>query len=307
MDRFDEMHTFVRVVEAGGISAAADRLGIAKSAVSRRLQELENRLDVQLLQRTTRRIHLTDAGSEFYQSSLRILEELEEAELSLQSGQQALSGRLRINAPLSLGLRHLLPVLQLLQAQHPQLVVDLDLDDREINMIEEGVDVLLRVGRLEDSSLIARRLCPIRFLYCAAPDYLARRGEPKQPADLSAHDGIGYNLVPEAQQWPLGVVQGRLLHKPHIGMSSNNGDMILKAAEAGLGIAMLPTFICHEAVAEGRLRPVLCQYHPAPLELYALYTSRRHLPQRVRALLDFLAEWLADTPPWDVELEGIGC
>ena len=307
MDRFDEMHTFVRVVEAGGISAAADRLGIAKSAVSRRLQELENRLDVQLLQRTTRRIHLTDAGSEFYQSSLRILEELEEAELSLQSGQQALSGRLRINAPLSLGLRHLLPVLQLLQAQHPQLVVDLDLDDREINMIEEGVDVLLRVGRLEDSSLIARRLCPIRFLYCAAPDYLARRGEPKQPADLSAHDGIGYNLVPEAQQWPLGVVQGRLLHKPHIGMSSNNGDMILKAAEAGLGIAMLPTFICHEAVAEGRLRPVLCQYHPAPLDLYALYTSRRHLPQRVRALLDFLAEWLADTPPWDVELEGIGC
>ena len=287
------MNTFVRVVEAGGISAAADRLGIAKSAVSRRLQELENRLDVQLLQRTTRRIHLTDAGSEFYQSSLRILEELEEAELSLQSGQQALSGRLRINAPLSLGLRHLLPVLQLLQAQHPQLVVDLDLDDREINMIEEGVDVLLRVGRLEDSSLIARRLCPIRFLYCAAPDYLARRGEPKQPADLGAHDGIGYNLVPEAQQWPLGVVQGRLLHKPHIGMSSNNGDMILKAAEAGLGIALL--------------RPVLCQYRPAPLDLYALYTSRRHLPQRVRALLDFLAEWLADTPPWDVGLEGIAC
>ncbi len=305
MDRFDEMHTFVRVVEAGGISAAADRLGIAKSAVSRRLQELENRLDVQLLQRTTRRIHLTDAGRDFYQSSLRILDEVDEAEQALQSGQQALGGRLRINAPLSLGLRHLLPVLKLLQAQHPQLVIDIDLDDREINMIEEGVDVLLRVGRLEDSSLIARRLCPIHFLYCASPDYLARRGEPKQPADLNAHDGIGYNLVPEAQQWPLGMVQGRLLYKPHIGISSNNSDMILKAAEAGLGIAMLPTFVCHEAVVQGRLRPVLCRYRPAPLELYALYTSRRYLPQRVRALLEFLAEWLDENPSWDAELEGI--
>lgn len=307
MDRFDEMHTFVRVVEAGGISAAAEKLGIAKSAVSRRLRELENRLDVQLLQRTTRRIHLTDAGRDFYQSSLHILDEVDEAEQALQSGQQALGGRLRINAPLSLGLRHLLPVLRLLQAQHPQLVVDIDLDDREINMIEEGVDVLLRVGRLEDSSMIARRLCPIRFLYCASPDYLARRGEPKQPTDLRAHDGIGYNLVPEAQQWPLGLVQGRLLHKPNVGISSNNSDMILKAAEAGLGIAMLPTFVCNEALVQGRLRPVLYQHRPEPLELYALYTSRRHMPQRVRALLEFLAEWLDDNPPWDVELEGIAC
>ncbi len=305
MDRFDEMYTFVRVVEAGGISAAAERLGIAKSAVSRRLQEMENRLDVQLLQRTTRRINLTEAGREFYQSSLRILDEVDEAEQSLQTGQQALSGRLRINAPLSLGLRHLLPVLKLLQAQHPKLMIDIDLDDREVNMIEEGVDVLLRVGRLEDSSLVARRLCPIRFVYCASPDYLARRGEPKKPTDLSAHDGIGYNLVPEAQQWPLGLVQGRLLHKPHIALSTNNSDMMLKATEAGLGLALLPTFVCHEALVQGRLVPILCEHRPAPLDLYVLYTSRRHLPQRVRALLEFLAEWLADTPPWDAELEGI--
>lgn len=303
MDRFDEMHTFVRVVDTGGISAAAERLGIAKSAVSRRLQELENRLDAQLLQRTTRRIHLTDAGRQFYERSLRILEEVEEAELSLQSGQQALSGRLRINAPLSLGLRHLLPVFELLQGQHPQLVFDLDLDDREINLIEEGVDVLLRVGRLEDSSMVARHLCPIRFLYCAAPDYLAARGEPKQQEDLGAHDGIGYSLVPEAQQWP-GVPEA---NRPHIRLNTNNGDMILRAAEAGMGIAMLPTFICYEAVAEGRLRPILCEERPSPIELYALYSSRRHLPQRVRALIDFLAEWLADIPPWDRELEGIVC
>jgi DNA-binding transcriptional LysR family regulator len=299
VDRFDELQTFVSVVETGGISAAAERMGIAKSAVSRRLQELENRLDVQLLQRTTRRLHLTDAGRDFYQRSLRILDELAEAEQSLQSGQQALGGRLRVNAPLSLGLRHLLPVIQLLQGQHPQLVFDLDLDDREINLIEEGVDLLLRVGKLEDSSLVARKLCPIHFHYCAAPEYLARRGEPRHATDLSAHDGIGYNLLPEAQQWQLGVVQGRLLHKPHIRLISNNGDMILKAAEAGLGIAMLPTFICHEAIEQGRLQPVLQEYTPPPMALYALYSSRRHLPQRVRALVDFLVEWFAEGPPWD--------
>jgi len=301
MDRFDEMHTFIRVVESGGISAAADRLGIAKSAVSRRLQELENRLDAQLLQRTTRRIHLTDAGREFYERSLRILDELEEAELSLQSGQQALSGRLRINAPHSLGLRHMLPVLQILQGQHPQLVFDLDLEDREINLIEEGVDVLLRVGNLEDSTLVARRLCPIRFLYVAAPDYLAGRGEPKHPADLAAHDGIGYNLVPEAHQW----ANTDEALRPHIRLNTNNGDMILQALEAGMGIASLPTFICHEAVAAGRLIPILNDYRQPELDLYALTSSRRHLPLRVRALIEFLMEWLAETPPWDRDLEGI--
>jgi DNA-binding transcriptional LysR family regulator len=301
MDRFDELQTFVRVVECGGISAAAERMGIAKSAVSRRLQELENRLDAQLLQRTTRRIHLTDAGRDFYQRALRILDELDEAEQSLLSGQQALGGRLRLNAPLSFGLRHLLPVIELLQGQHPQLVFDLDLDDREVNLIEEGVDVLLRVGTLEDSSLVARQLCPIRFRYCAAPDYLARRGTPQQAGDLGAHDGIAYNLLPETQQWPLGVVQGRVLHKPHIRLATNNGDMILKAAEAGLGIALLPTFLCHEAIAAGRLQPILQQHTPPPMALYALYPSRRHLPQRVRALVEFLVEWFAGEPPWEVE------
>ncbi len=295
MDRFDELKTFISVVESGGISAAAERMGIAKSAVSRRLQELENRLDAQLLQRTTRRIHLTDSGREFYQRSLRILEELEEAEQSLQSGQQALGGRLRLNAPLSLGLRHLLPVIELLQGQHPQLVFELDLDDREVNLIEEGVDVLLRVGRLEDSSLIARPLCPVRFCYCAAPDYLAARGEPKSPADLAAHDGIGYSLLPGAQQWPgLGEAQ-----RPHIRLTTNNGDMILNAAEAGMGIALLPTFICHQALEDGRLQAILADHTPPPLELYALYPSRRHLPRRVRELVEFLIAWFAEGPPWE--------
>lgn len=305
MSRFDEMRTFVRVVETGGISAAAARMGIAKSAVSRRLQELESRLGVQLLLRTTRSIALTDAGREFYESSLRILEELDEAEQSLQSGQQALSGRLHINAPLPFGVRQLVPVIKLLQAQHPQLVFDIDLDDREIDLVREGVDVLLRVGRLEDSTLVARRLCPIRFLYCASPDYLARRGEPKRAGDLVGHDGIGYRLMPEAQQWWFETESGRQQHRPHICLTANNGDMMLQAAESGMGIALLPTFICHESVSAGRLTPILGDYPQPPLDLFAMYTTRRHVPHRVRTLIDFLVEWLADTPPWDRDLEGI--
>jgi DNA-binding transcriptional LysR family regulator len=160
--------------------------------------------------------------------------------------------------------------------------------------------VLLRVGELEDSSLVARQLCPVRFLYCASPDYLAARGEPRQGSDLGAHDGIGYSLIPEASLWQPGVVQGRLVHRPHLRLTSNNGEMILRAAEAGLGIALLPTFICHEAIEAGRLRAILQDHTPPPLALYALYPSRRHLPQRVRALVDFLATWFAEGPPWEV-------
>ncbi len=303
MDKFDQLQTFVRVVESGGISAAADRIGIAKSAVSRRLQELENRLDVQLLQRTTRRLHLTDAGREFYQRSLRILEELEEAELSLQSGQQALGGRLHINAPLSLGVRHLLPLIEQLQQEHPELAIDLDLDDRQVNLVEEGVDLLLRVGKLADSSLVARRLCPVHLLYCASPDYLERHGEPGHPEELRAHLGIGYTLAPENLQWQLGGEAGRTTPRPQIRLSTNNGDMNLRAVEAGLGIAAFPTFICHEAVEAGRVVPILRDYRSPPMQLYALYRSRRHLPQRVRVLLDALQQWLGELPPWDRGLQ----
>ena len=168
MDRFDEMRAFVRVVEAGGISAAAERMGLAKSAVSRRLGELENRLDVRLLQRTTRRMHLTDAGREFYQRCVAILDELESAEQGLMKGRHTLDGRLRINAPLTLGLRHLMPLFDTFMANHPALQLDVDLDDHRVDLIEEGVDVVLRVGQLDDSSLIARPLCPVLGVPCIA-------------------------------------------------------------------------------------------------------------------------------------------
>ncbi len=295
MDRFDEMRAFVRVVEAGGISAAAEQLGMAKSAVSRRLAELENRLDVQLLQRTTRRMHLTDAGQEFYQRCVAILDELESAEQGLMKSRHTLEGRLRINAPLTLGLRHLMPLLEGFMAEHPALQLDVDLDDHRVDLIEEGVDVVLRVGQLEDSSLIARPLCPVPLLFCASPGYLERHGTPRTPADLNGHEVISYSLASEARQW---VIGGERL-RPRVRMRANNGDLMLQAAEAGLGIARLPTFIIHRSLAEGRLCSVLDGYAPEPEQLFALYASRRHLPRRVRAFLDFLAQRLEGGGPWE--------
>ncbi len=296
MGRFDEMQTFVRVVEAGGITAAAERLGVAKSVVSRRLKELEGRLDAQLLQRTTRRIHLTDAGRDFYPRCLRILEELDEAEQSLSSQQQTLGGRLRINAPLSLGIRHLTPALQGFNRLHPAVDFDIQLDDREVNLVEEGVDVLLRVGRLEDSSLVARRLCEVAFGYFAAPAYLARHGTPHSPAELAGHIGIGYSLVPDARLWHFAQPDATL---PSFSIHTNNGDMILAVAEAGMGIARLPTFISHRAVAEGRLLPLLQEHPTESLGLYALYSSRQHLPRRVRSFIEYLSEWFGAGAPWE--------
>ncbi|MFO7592592.1 MAG: LysR family transcriptional regulator [Pseudomonadota bacterium] len=300
MDRFDEMQSFVRVVESGGISAAAERLGLAKSAVSRRLQELENRLGVQLLQRTTRRISLTEAGRRFYERCLRILDELEEAEQSLSSEQQQVHGLLRVAAPLSFTLRHLMPIFNEFMYLYPEVRLDLDVEDRQINLLEEGVDLAIRIGRLDDSSLVARRLAPVQTVLCASPDYLTRYGLPRRPEDLNRHLGLNYGHLTDQRQWTLFDRKG-MAHsvRPRMRMRANNGDVLLQAALAGLGIAVMPTFICHRELAEGRLQPLLDDYSAEQSAAYALYPSRRHLPLRVRVFIDFIAERLGERPPWD--------
>jgi DNA-binding transcriptional LysR family regulator len=301
MDRFDEMQTFVRVVESNGISAAAERLGMAKSAVSRRLQELENRLGVQLLQRTTRRISLTEDGRQFYERCLRILDELEEAEQSLSSEQQRVHGRLRVAAPLSFTLRHLTPLLNEFMQRYPAIRLDLDVEDRQVNLLEEGVDLAIRIGKLDDSSLVAKRLVPVQMVLCASPDYLAAHGEPKQPEDLQHHIGLSYGHVSDQRQWTLFDHSGRAhLLRPNIRLRANNGDLLLASLLANLGVAIMPTFICHQELAEGRLQRLLPDYRAEESAAYALYPSRRHLPRRVRVFIDFLAERLGGQPPWGV-------
>lgn len=288
------------VVETGSFSAAALRLGQAKSVTSRLISALENHLDVQLLNRTTRRLSITEAGQDFYEQALRILADLQEAEASVVSHHGALRGRLRLAAPLSFGLLHLAPALNDFLHLHPELVLDLNLDDKRINLIEEGFDLGLRIGELPDSSLVARPLASIQMRLCASPDYLRRHGTPQCPADLAFHAGLVYGNVPEAQQWRLLDANGQVHSiKVPARLRANNGDVLLEAAIAGLGLVASPSFLAWRALASGQLLRVLPQYQLAGTRAYAIYPSRRRLPERVRALIDFLAQRFGDAPYWD--------
>lgn len=303
MDRFDTLQSFIAVVETGSFSEAAERLAVGKSVISRRVSALENRLGVQLLRRTTRRLSLTEAGREFYPRAARLLAELEEAEQAVAEGQRTLRGRLRLAAPLSFGIRHLGPALNAFMAEHPELVLDLDLDDREVNLVEEGVDVAVRIGRLDDSSLVAVPLFPVRILLCASPDYLARHGRPLHPRDLTGHMGLAYANLTESQQWHFIDGQGAELSvRVPTRLRANNGDVLLEAALAGLGIISSPSFIVHRALREGTLVPLLPGYRLLETTAYAIYPSRRFLPRRVRTLVEFLRSRFGDRPYWDEDL-----
>lgn len=303
MDRLDSLECFVAVVEAGQFSAAAERLGLGKSAVSRRVSELEEHLGARLLQRTTRHLALTEAGREFYPRALQLLEDLAEAEQTLSRGQRALSGRIRLAAPLSFGLMHLTPALSAFMEAHPGVVLDLDLDDSQVDLIREGVDLALRIGRLEDSSMVALPLAPIHFLIVASPDYLDRHGIPDSPEMLARHQGLCYSNLPEPNRWRLTDAHGR---QHSVTLPSrllvNNGDLLLQAAIAGLGVCLTPTFNAYRALQEGRLVPILRDYRIDPVNAYAIYPSRRFVPQRVRTLVEFLQQSFGERPYWD---EGI--
>lgn len=290
------------VIETGSFSAAALRLGQAKSTTSRLVSALEEHLGVQLLNRTTRRLSVTEAGRDFYEEAVRILGDLREAEAALASDQGALRGRLRLAAPLSFGLLHLAPALEEFMLLHPELVLDLDLDDRRVNLVEEGFDLGLRIGELEDSSLVARPLAPIRMCLCASPDYLRRHGSPKTPADLAFHAGLVYGNVPEAQQWRLLDSEGRAHSvKVPARLRANNGDVLLQAAIAGLGLVATPSFLAWQALASGQLVQLLPGYRLAETRAYAIYPGRKRLPERVRLLIEFLRERFGEAPYWDAE------
>jgi DNA-binding transcriptional LysR family regulator len=300
MDRFVALESFVTVVEAGQFSAAAVRLGLGKSVVSRRVSELEEHLGARLLQRTTRRLSLTEAGREFYPRALQLLEDLAEAEQSITSGQGMLSGRIRLATPLTFGLLHLTPLISRFMQAHPKVVLDLDMDDGQVDLIQEGADLALRIGHLEDSSMVALPLAPVRSLIVASPDYLARHGTPTTPDQLKGHPALCYSNLPDPQKFRLFDREGRqstVRLTPR--MLANNGDLLLSAAAAGLGICLSPTFIAYRAIVEGRLVPVMRDYRLPTATAYAVYPSRRFVPQRVRALVSFLQQEFGDRPYWD--------
>ncbi len=304
MDRFENMQSFIRVVETGSISGAADRLGIAKSAVSRRLKELEAHLGVELFHRTTRRMNLTDSGRAFYHQAVRILDDLMEAELATSQAHGELQGSLKIALPLSFGLLHLGPAISAFLQAHPQIEFDLDFNDREVDLIQEGFDLAIRIASLADSSFIARRLAPIQTVMCASPAYLKRRGAPASPTELIDHQCLVYSLIRDFETWNLYDSKNTLLAvklRPYL--KSSNGEFLRDAAIDGLGIVLIPSFLVYKEIERGDLIPLLTEYKQRQLAAYAVYPQTRHLSQRVRAFVDFLIQRFEGTPYWDVCLQ----
>ena len=302
MDRLDDMAAFVKVVDCKSFTLAADRLGISKSVVSRRMSELENRLGVRLLNRTTRRLGLTEVGQAFYERCVRILADVEEAEHAASKLHGAPRGTLRINAPLSFGLLHLTPAITGFLERYPELQIDMDLNDRYVDLIEEGFDVAIRIGRLRDSSLIARRLAPARRAVVASPAYLRRHGRPASPEDLTAHNCLVYTNVPLAEQWQFRI-DGEI-RSVRVGgtLRVNNGEILRDAVVAGLGLAILPTFICGADIAAGRLDVMLQDCTVSHSAVHVVYPHSRHLSPKVRAFVDFLATRFGPVPYWDEAL-----
>ncbi len=300
MDKFADIETFVTVVDTGSFSAAAERLDVAKSAISRRVSALEARLGVKLLNRTTRRLSLTDAGRDFHARAGRILADLNEAEQAVGDTDCQLRGRIRIAAPLSFGLQHLAPAITAFAVQHPQVQLDLDLNDREVSLVEEGVDMAVRIGELADSTLIARRLCQIRRVAVASPAYLATHGEPQTPDDLTHHHGLRYTNIPRQKHWHFVGSDGRL-YAPAVPdrLTANNGELLNRATIDGLGVGAPPTFVAYRELAAGTLRPILQDFTLPGVAMYAVFPPGRYQSRRVRVFADFLAEQFADPPYWD--------
>lgn len=300
MDPLRDVAVFAQVVESGSFTAAAERLALSKSVVSKYVTRLEERLGARLLNRTTRRIALTEVGRTFYEHSLRGLREIEEAEAEVARLQNVPRGKLRINAPMSFGVLHLAPAIADLTRQYPDLAVDLHFDDRKLDLVEGGFDVAVRISDLADSSLVARRLGPCRHTVVAAPDYLARRGSPKTPEELAQHDIVTYQYQESARQWQFVDAEGRSIMVPVSGaIEMNNSLGMREAVLNGGGIMRTPTFVVGKDIQQGRLQPVLSQYRTLQLSIYAVYPQRRHLSPKVRAFIEFMAERIGDQPYWD--------
>ena len=301
MDTVAAMIVFAKVVEANSFSEAARRLGQSKSAISKQVAGLEDRLGARLLNRTTRRLSLTEVGAALYERCARIATEVEAAEQIVTHLHAAPRGTLRVNAPMSFGHLHLAPTIPAFLDRYPEVTIDLTLNDRFVDLIDEGYDLAIRIARLTDSSLVARKLAPARLVLCAAPSYVARRGAPLAPNDLQGHECIIYAQQTLLDQWQFLDGEG---HRSTVGvrgrLQSNNGDAIRAALLAGAGIGRLPTFLVGPDICDGRLVRLLPDYDSVfDGGVYAIYPHSRHLSPKVRAFVDFLVESYGPQPTWD--------
>lgn len=298
MDRLAEMEAFVHVVEQGGFTDAARKLGVSKSAISKHVAALESRLAVRLLNRTTRRVSPTEIGLAYYDRAKTVLKDAAEADDMVTAMQAEPRGALRVSVPVSFGITHLAgAVLAFLEA-YPEVEVHLVLDDRFVEIVAEGFDLAIRIGTLADSSLLARKLAETRMMLVASPRYVAARGTPRTVDDLTEHQLLHYSNLSTGNVWRLRTIKGQE-RQIRVGgrLTANNGETLRRAAEAGLGIAMQPSFILGNAVSEGRLVEILPDHPLETVGIHAVYPPGRFTQPKLRVFIDFLAEHFRDMGP----------
>lgn len=300
VDTLADIAVFVRVVERGSFTLAADDLSLSRAVVSKYISRLEERLGARLLNRTTRRLNLTEAGAALFEASRGALERIEEAEAAVAQYQAAPRGTLRVSAPMSFGILHLGPALADFAREFPAVNLDIRLDDRFVNLLDENVDVAVRIGTLTDSSLVARRLGVTRALAVASPAYLAEHGEPQVPEDLASHDCLIYSYLSNANVWRFTARDGREVPVAVSGnIRINNGIVLAEAALAGRGILVTPSFYVAPMVRDGRLKRILADYRLPELGIYAVYPQKTHVPPKVRVFIDYLVARFGRKPDWE--------
>lgn len=300
MESLSDIAVFVQVVRSGSFTAAADKLGLSKSVVSKYVTRLEDRLGARLLHRTTRRLSLTEVGQAFFGRSQRALDEIEEAEAEVSRLQGEPRGSLRLSSPMSFGILHLAPLLPAFQERYPELTVDMVLDDRKADLVDEGFDLAIRIGELPDSSLVARRLGPCRHVVCGSPEYFARHGVPQSPKELAEHPALTYRYQESPGEWRfVGRDGGYRQVAIDSRLQMNNSLALREAALKGAGVTLTPTFVVGADIQAGRLMAVLTDYKALEISIYAVYPQRKHLSPKVRAFVEFLSEEIADPPYWE--------
>jgi DNA-binding transcriptional LysR family regulator len=299
MDPLDGIAAFARVVDSGSFSAAARALKISKSAVSAHVQRLEERLGIRLLHRTTRRLSVTEAGAAYYRHCARIISEAEAAEQAASALQREPRGMLRVSAPASFGWMHVAPAVPAFLKRYPDLGLDISLSPAHVNLVDEGLDLAIRIGVLEDSPLIVRKLAPSRLIICAAPAYLKAHGTPREPGELARHNCLCTNLLPWGSEWRLVGKRGELRVAVGGNLRSNSAEMLRAAALDSAGIAVLPSWAISEPLRRGALRRVLEGWEPPASTIYAAYPDNRLRSMKVRAFVDHLAGSFGRRPYWD--------
>ncbi len=298
MDKFREMQSFAAVVAAGSFVGAADALATSKAAVSRHVADLEQRLGVRLLHRTTRKLSLTDDGQTFHNRCMEILAAIDEAEGALSSRSAEASGSLRISAPVTFGILHLGQLWGAFLERNPKVTLDVSLSDRTVDLVEDGFDLAIRISGALDPSMIGRKLASTRMVLCASPQYLAQRGMPVKPQDLTEHAVISYTYWSSRDEWKFDGPEGPVSVKTHPRIHANSGDTCRAAALQHQGIILQPNFLVQQDLRSGALQEIMPRYQSLELGIYAIYASRRQLPLKLRHMIDFLVDAFR-RPAWE--------